>query len=105
MVDALFFRFYVAVEHGGVRPQTYFMRFACQGEPHLTADLVIADDSAHARMENFRTAAWAGIYARCFHFLQSLFDGQLRDAREIVDFDHREGLEVYMRVTLFQSAD
>src|SRR5215468_479677 len=105
MVDALFFRFYVAVEHGGVRPQTYFMRFACQGEPHLTADLVIADYSAHARMENFRTAAWAGIYACCFHFLQSLFDRQLCYAGEVMNFDHSERFEMNVWMALLQAAD
>src|SRR5215831_7913906 len=56
-------------------------------------------------MENLRTSARAGVHASSFHFLQSLFDGELRDARKIVHFDHSECFEVNVRMALFQSAD
>jgi hypothetical protein len=33
------------------------MRFTRNVEPHLAADLMVADDPAHARMKNLRAAA------------------------------------------------
>ena len=61
MIDALFFCFHVPVEHRGVRAQTDFVRLACNVEPHLPADLVVANNPAHPGMKNFRAAAGQGI--------------------------------------------
>ena len=57
MIDALFVGLDVAVEHGGVRAQADLVRGARDFEPLLAADFVVANDFAHARIENFRAAA------------------------------------------------
>src|SRR5713226_533750 len=57
VIDALFFRFHVPVEHRRVGTQPDFMRLPRNIEPHLPADFVIADNPAHARMKNFRASA------------------------------------------------
>ena len=67
MIDALFERFHVAEKHRGIRAQADFVRGARDLKPHLAADFVVADDAAHARMENFRAAAGQRIHARFFH--------------------------------------
>jgi len=77
------------------------MSFAREGEPHLAADLVIADDATHTRMENLRAAARARIHAGSFHFLQSLFDRKLGNARKVVNLDHRESFEMHVRMAFF----
>ena len=81
------------------------MGFFCGVQPNLAADFVVADDAAHTRMENFRATAGAGIYAGFFHAPQRFFDGDFRDAREIVDFNHRERFEMYAGTALLQAAN
>src|SRR5438128_7923281 len=105
MVDAFFFRFDVAVEHGGVGMETSLVSLARERQPHSSADFVVADDASYARMEYFRSATGARVDSSGFHFLQRFFDTQLGDSREVVDFDHREGFKVHVRVTVFQPAD
>ncbi len=103
MVDALFLGFHVAVEHGGVRPQPRFVSFFRRAQPHLAAGLVVANDLSHTRVKNLRTAARAGIHARFFHLSQRLLDGKLGDAREVMNLNHRERLDVHGRAALFQA--
>ena len=57
MLDALFVRLDVAVQHGGVGAQSDLMRRARDIEPLLPADFMVANNFAHARIENFRAAA------------------------------------------------
>jgi hypothetical protein len=57
VIHALFFRFHMAVEHGGIRTQPDFVRLPRDAQPHLPAHFVVADEFAHARMKNFRAAA------------------------------------------------
>ena len=66
VIDALFLRFHVPVKHRGVGAQADFMRLPRDVEPHLPADLVIADDPAHPRVKNFRAATRKRIDARFF---------------------------------------
>ncbi len=66
VVGAFFFSFHVAVEHGGVGRQADFMGLARDTEPHLAADLVVANDFAHAGMKNLRPTPGQGIDARLF---------------------------------------
>ena len=105
MIHALFFGLHMAVEHGGVRTQSNFMRFPRDVEPHLAADFVVANNLAHARMKNLRAAAGQESTPASFMFAQRFFDGKLRDAREIVHLDHRERLQVHARAALFQPAN
>ena len=51
MIDAVFFVFHVAVEHGGIRVQAYLVRGAGGIEPLIAVDFVIADDVADPRMK------------------------------------------------------
>ena len=105
VIHALFGRFDVAVEHGGVGAQAEFVRGARDFQPALAADFVIADNFAHARMENFGAAAGKRIHAGIFHGEQRVANGKLGDARVVADFDHGEGFQVHLREALFQAAD
>jgi len=78
-----------------------FVRFARERQPHIPLTLWSQMMRRYARMENFRSAARAGIDAGGFHLLQRFFDAQFGDSREVVDFDHREGFEMHVRVTFF----
>jgi len=105
VVDALFFAFDVAVEHGGVGGQADFVSLFGGIEPNLAADFVVADDAAHARMENFGTAAGARVHSCFFHAAKNFFNGNFGDAGEVVDFHHGEGFEVDTGAALFESAN
>ncbi len=105
VINALFFRFHVAVEHRRIGVQPGLMRLARRAEPHLPAHLVIANDSPHARMENLGSAAGAGIHPRFLHLAQRFLDRELRDARKVVHLDHRERLQVHAGTALFQTSD
>jgi len=85
--------------------QSRLMSFASGAQPHLPADFVIANEFANSRMENLRAAARAGIHSGGLHFLQRFFDGQVGDAREIMDFHHGESFQVYVRAALLQPAN
>ena len=100
MVDAFFFCLDVTVKHGGIRRQADFVRLFCRVQPDLPTDLVIANDTAHARMENFRTAAGTGIDASFFHAAQRFFDGDVCDARKVMHLHHGEGFQVHARAAL-----
>ena len=80
------------------------MRGAGDVEPLLPADLVIADDLAHARVENFGAAAGQRIDAGVLEREQRIADGKLGDAREVADLDHGEGLQVHGGAALLQAA-
>ena len=105
MVHALFFRFDVAVEHGGIGGQAYFVSFLGGVEPHLAANFVVADDAAHARVEDFGAAAGERIDSGFFHLDQRVFDRELREARVVVDFHHGESFQVDLREALLEAAD
>jgi len=67
VIHALFLGFHVPIKHGGVGMQSNFVRLPRDVEPHSAADLVIANNPAHARMKNLRASARQRIDAR---FLQ-----------------------------------
>ena len=105
VVHALFVRFDVAVQHGGIRAQADFVGGARDLQPHLPADFVVADNFSHARMENLSAAAGQRIHSRFFHSQQSVANGFLRDARVIAHLDHGEGFQVDLREALLQAAN
>src|SRR5580658_9603026 len=105
MVDALFFGLHVPVKHGGVGTKASFVGFLRGTQPHLAAGFVVADDFSHARMKYFRASAGAGVDSRFLHFVQDFFYGQLGDAREVMNFNHREGLNMHTGAALFEAAD
>ena len=104
MLDALFFGLDVAVEHGGVGAQADLVRGAGDIEPLLAADFVVADDFAHARIENFRAAAGQRIDAGVLERDQRIANGKLGDAREVADLDHGEGFQVHAGAALLEAA-
>ena len=104
MLDALFFGFHVAVEHGGVGMQAGFVGLARDFEPLAAGNFVVADDFAHARIENFGTAAGKRIDSRFFQRDEDFADGTLRDSREIADLDHGECLQVHGGAALLEAA-
>ena len=54
VIDAMLGRFHVAVEHGGVRPQSEPVGGPMNGQPRLGVDLVGTDLPPHFRGEDFR---------------------------------------------------
>ena len=94
MLDALFFVFDVAVKHGGVGAQADFVRGARDFQPLLAGSFVVADDSAHARIENFRAAAGERIHSGFFQGEERVANAELRDAREIADLHHGERFQM-----------
>ncbi len=105
VIRALFLGFHVAVKHRGIRMQSNFMRLPRDAQPHLSADFVIANNPAHARMKNLRAAAGKGIDPRLFQLQQGFFGGKFRDAREVAHLDHGECFQVHARAALFEPAD
>src|ERR1700730_4806402 len=104
MIDALFFRFDVAVKHRSVGAQADFMRRARDVEPLLAADLVVADNFPHPRMKNFGAAAGQRVHARILERQESVANRKLGDAREVSHLDHRERFQVHCRAAFFQAA-
>src|SRR5271169_1771869 len=102
MVNALLESFDVAEKHGGVRAETHFVRGAGDLEPHAAADLVVADDTADSRMENFSATAGQGADPRLLHFDERVADRKLRKTRVVVNLDHSKGFEVHVRKTLVE---
>jgi len=105
MVDAVFVVLDVAIEHGGIGAEAVFMGQARGVEPLAAVDLVIADDRAHAGGEDFGAAAGHGIDSRFAHADQGFVDGELGTAGQVRDFNHGEGLDMYLGETHFQAAD
>src|ERR1700747_320189 len=66
---------------------------------------MVTDDAAHARMENFRPSAGARVHTSFFHAAKRFFDGAFRNARKIMNFDHREGFKVNTGAALLESAN
>jgi len=62
-------------------------------------------DVERLRCREHRAAAGAGVHTGLFHLFQCFLDGQLSDTRKIVHLNHRERFQVYMRMSLLQSAD
>src|SRR5258708_6630431 len=56
MVGPVFFVLNVAVEHRGIRFEADFVRRACGIEPLVAVNLVVADNAAHALIEDFSSA-------------------------------------------------
>ena len=105
MLDALFFIFNVAVEHRGVGAQADFMRGARDFQPLPAGGFVVANHSAHARIENFRASAGKRIHSRFFQRDKNFAHGELGDARKISDLDHRERFQMHGRAALLQPAN
>ena len=101
VLDALLFGLNVAVEHRGVRTQAHLVRRARDVQPLLAADLVVADDLAHARAKISAPPPGSESTPASFS-ATSLADGKFRDAREIAHLDHRKGLQVHARAALLK---
>ena len=81
VVHAVLFGLDVAVEHGAVGVQARAgAPCARRLEPFVAVDLVIADDAAHALVEDLRAAAGQRIHAGVAQPLQRLADRDLRCA-------------------------
>src|ERR1700682_2201319 len=81
------------------------MRLPRNAEPHLAANLVVANNLAHAWVKNFRAAARKRIDPSLLHFQERILDREFCDARKVADFDHRERLEVHAGEALLEPAD
>ncbi len=104
MVQAVFRGFDVAVEHGAVGVQAHLVRDTGSIDPLLAGQFVIADDAAHAIVEDFRAAAGHRIHAGVLQALEHFALADLAALREIADLDHGEGLQVDLRKALLQAA-
>ena len=104
VIDAVLVVLDVAVEHGAVGVQAQLVRGARGLEPLVAVDLVIADDAAHALVEDLGAAAGQRIHAGVAQALQRFADGDLRALREVADLHHGERLQVHLREALLQAA-
>src|SRR6266478_1315654 len=71
MVDAVFIVLHVAVQHGGVRLQSHFMRQTGGFEPLIAVNFVIADDVTHSIGKNLCTTPGKRVDARGLQLMQS----------------------------------
>src|SRR2546429_9253077 len=102
MVDAVFDRFDVAVEHRRISLQTGRVDSAGEIEPALRVAFMRANDRARGLANNLSAAARARIQARTDQLLNDVFVAQLVEMREMIQLDHREGLQMKLRILLFQ---
>src|SRR5664279_3122113 len=105
MIDSVLVVLDVAVEHGGVRLQADFMRRACELEPVVSVDFVVADDVPDAVGKNLGAAAGHGVESRFLEFDQHLARGHLANLREEGDLNHGERLEMHLRKSFLQPRD
>ena len=105
MIHALFQRFHMAVKHRRVRSQPNLVRRSRDLQPHLPAHFVVADQLAHAGVENLRAAAGQRIHARGLHRHQRVANRKFRDSGVVAHLDHRESLQVDLRKALLQPAN
>src|SRR5450432_3405964 len=104
MVYAVFVVFDVAVEHGRVRLESKLVGKPRGFKPFAAIDLVVADDGAHARRKDLRTATGHGVDSRLSQLDQRLLNGELCPTREKRNFNHGEGLDVHLGKALFKTA-
>ena len=80
------------------------MRDARCLEPLVAVDLVVADDAAHALVEDLGAAAGQRIHAGVAAGARASRDRDLVAPREVGDLHHGEGLQVHLREALLQAA-
>src|SRR4051794_41756887 len=67
----------MTVQHGAIRAQAQLVSDARGFNPFVTVDFVIADNAAHAFVEDFGATAGKGIHAGIAQTLQGLADETL----------------------------
>jgi hypothetical protein len=94
VVDALLGRLDVAVQHGAVRAQAGAVHRARDRQPLLARDLEVVALAMHALGEDLGAAARDRAQAGLDQLGQDLGQGPLGLLRDLVQLDHREGLDV-----------
>src|SRR5665647_1490543 len=94
----------MTVEHRGVRLEARAVGGAHHIEPFLAADLVLADQVAHATAEDFRAAARQRAEARLLELGQHLVDALAADLGEMRDLAGGERLDVHVGSQLLEGA-
>ena len=94
MIDALFDRLDVAVEHGDVGAHAEAVRGAMNLQVAIGAALVVADLAPHALGEDLRAAAGQRIEAGIHQLAEHLLVGPAVEVGEERDLDGGEALQV-----------
>ncbi len=94
VIDALFVRLDVAVQHRHVRAHAEAMRRAVNAQIPIRIGLVVTDLPAHALREDLGAAAGQRVEARVHQLAQDLLVGHRVEIREERDLDGGEALQV-----------
>src|SRR6185503_1772795 len=105
MIDTVFIVLDVTVQHRCIRFESKFVRETCGVQPFVAVNLVIANDGANARGEDFCAATRHGIDSGFTHLYQRVFNGEFGPPGEIRNLDHREGLDMYLGKALLEPAN
>ena len=98
VVHAIFDRLDVPVEHRRVGLQTRGVHFTLQREPAFGVTFVGADHGACRLAKDLGAAAGTGVESGVDQFLNHFFVRHFVEVREVIEFDHRERLQVKLRV-------
>ncbi len=94
MVDAVFDRLDVAVEHRGVGLEAGGVDLAGELEPAVAVAFMIADAATCRFGKDLGSAAGTRIHSRGLELFDDLFVGHLVKAGKEIKLDHRQGFEV-----------
>ncbi len=94
MVDAVLERFDVPVEHRRVGPDAQQVGHAVHFEPLVAGRLVVGDARTDIRVEDLGATARQAVESRASQTLENLAIGHPVVAREEVDLNRREALQV-----------
>src|SRR5688572_11758530 len=98
MVNAIFDRFDMAVEHCGVGLQSCSMNFTLKLQPAICVTLVSADHRTGGFAKDLGASARTRIKARFNQLLDDFFIAHLVEMSEVVKLNHSKSLKMQLRV-------
>lgn len=102
VIDAVFERFEVAVEHGAGATTAELVPLLVEVEPFLGGFFAAGDGFADFGAEDFGAAAGEGVEPGFFEGLEDLGDWEFSDAGEVEDFDGGEAFELELGADGFE---
>ncbi len=105
VVNTVFIRFNMTVEHGCIRPETNRMRDFHDFKPARTRYLLGADLIANPVGEDLRAAARHNLQTRVTKSRQYLTHAESADARKIVNLNGGKSLDAQLRVAFADRGD
>ena len=105
VVRAIFGALDVAVKHGRGGMQTQFVRSPVHLQPHVGADLMVADHAPHGGSKDFRPSARQRPQPGILKPLQDFLHRHPGDVGVVGNFNRRKGFQVDRRKALLQPAE